>query len=214
MGRSADSPSSAGDVTSAQVDKLRTPQVTTDVVEKGNAEMQSQPSLQAKGLAAIRILMGSVFLYAGLDKTLFASGPFDASGFLKFATMGATATSAQGAIVNPTHDFWVSLAANAGAMQVINFLVPFGELAIGIALLLGLFTRFSALMGVIMVALFYVASWDFSVNYLNSDAVYVIATAIVGIFGAGEVWGLDGVLDKTAFMSRHPALHFATGLLG
>jgi len=176
--------------------------------------MQSVSNFQARGLAAIRILMGAVFLYAGLDKTLFASKAFDATGFLKFATLGATATSAQGAVVNPTHDFWVNLAANPGAMSVINFVVPYGELAIGIALILGLFTRFSALMGVIMVGLFYLASWDFSVNYLNSDAVYVIATAILGIFAAGEVWGLDGVMKKSTFVARHPTLRFATGLLG
>jgi len=176
--------------------------------------MQSKSTIQERGLAALRILMGAVFLYAGLDKTLFAAKAFDASGFLKFATLGATTTSAQGAVVNPTHDFWVNLAANPSAMSVINVLVPYGELAIGIALILGIFTRFSALMGVIMVGLFFVASWDFSVNYLNSDAVYVIATAIVGVFGAGEVFGLDGVLSKSSFLARHPALRYAAGLLG
>jgi len=158
--------------------------------------------------------MGAVFLYAGLDKTLFAAKAFDASGFLKFATLGATSSSAAGAVVNPTHDFWVSLASNAGLMSVINILVPYGELAIGIALIVGLFTRFSALMGVIMVSMFFFASWDFSVNYLNSDAVYVIATAIVGIAGAGEVFGLDGVLHRSTFLTQHPALRFVAGLLG
>lgn len=171
-------------------------------------------TLQERGLAALRILMGSVFLYAGLDKTLFATKAFDASGFLKFATLGATSSSAAGAVVNPTHDFWVGLAGNPGTMSVINFLVPYGELAIGIALILGIFTRFSALMGLIMVGMFYIASWDFSVNYLNSDAVYVIATAIVGVFGAGAVFGLDGVLSKSSFLTRHPALRYAAGLLG
>ena len=63
------------------------------------------------------------------------------------------------AIVNPTHDFWVSLASNAAAVSTINVLVQFGELAIGVALVLGLATRFAgASWPRSMMALFYVAS--------------------------------------------------------
>ena len=53
-------------------------------------------------------------------------------------------------IVNPTHDFWVSVATNAAIVDTLNTLVVFGEVAIGIALILGFATRFAGVMGAIL----------------------------------------------------------------
>jgi thiosulfate dehydrogenase [quinone] large subunit len=96
-------------------------------------------------------------------------------------------------------------------MSVINLLVPFGELAIGTALILGLATRFASLMGTIMLALFYVASWDFPLGFINSDAVYAVVTAFLGIVAAGEVYGLDPYVERFQFVRRAPALHYVLG---
>ena len=92
-----------------------------------------------KAVGILRITLGAGFLYAGLEKVLQlgGSGPFNAGGFLKGATGGAIPGSTATQIVNPTHGFWVSLAANTDAVSAINFLVQFGELAIGVALILG-----------------------------------------------------------------------------
>src|ERR1019366_2032003 len=112
-----------------------------------------------KGMGLLRIVLGAGFLYAGLEKVLQlgGGGPFNVAGFLKGATAGAIpgSTATQG--VNPTHGFWVSLAANTDAVSAINFLVQFGEIAIGVALILGLATRFAGICGVVMMVLFYIA---------------------------------------------------------
>ena len=108
---------------------------------------------KAKGLAALRVVLGAGFLYAGLEKVFDFAGsgtPFTAAGFLKFGTAGTLPGSAEDAIVNPTHDFWVSVAANAAIVDTLNMLVVFGEVAIGIALILGFATRFAGVMGAIM----------------------------------------------------------------
>lgn len=167
------------------------------------------------GIALIRIAMGWVFLFAGLDKFLNLDGgaPFSAAGFLKFATAGSWpgVELAQGQSINPTHGFWVSLAGNPGLVSVINVLVVFGEIAIGTALILGLFTRFASVMGTAMLLLFYFAAWDFALGIVNEQLMYAIVTASLGLIGAGKVFGIDAVIEKTEFVKKAPALRYVLG---
>lgn len=124
----------------------------------------------AKGLAALRIVLGSGFLFAGLEKLLHFDGSttaFDATAFLRFATVGSLPGSPDKAIVNPTHDFWVSLAGNPGLMSVINTLVVSGEILIGVALILGLATRFAGVMGGLMMAFLWIANFSFANGFVN-----------------------------------------------
>ncbi len=158
------------------------------------------------GVAVLRIGVGIIFLWAGLGKLLGsgASG-FSAAGFLSHATDGTlgwpfvTGTPAEGTIFNPTHAFWVSLSQNAAAMNVVNALVVTGEIGIGIALILGLFTRFAAAMGTLMMLLFFVAAWEFSDGIVNQHLTYAIICAAIAGLGAGKYYGLDGLLaDRVA----------------
>jgi thiosulfate dehydrogenase (quinone) large subunit len=165
----------------------------------------------AKGLAALRIALGAGFLYAGLDKVVHFDGAtkgFNATGFLKGATAGTLPGSADGAIVNPTHDFWVALAGNAGLMSAINFLVVFGEIAIGVALILGLATRFAGVAGTLMMALFWIASWDFAHGLVNEQFLYAIVAAFVAYAAAGEAFGLDTIIERSRIVRSQPKLRY------
>jgi len=106
---------------------------------------------RAYGILGLRVMTGVVFLWAGLAK-FFAAAPFSAAGFLKHGTSGTLgwpfAVIEEGA--NPTAGFWAGLAANGTLLSIINVLVVYGEIAIGIALILGIFTRFSSLMSVLL----------------------------------------------------------------
>ena len=168
-----------------------------------------------KGLAVLRIAIGAGFLYAGLDKLIHfgvaAAKPFNAAGFLKGATLGAAPGSAEGAVVNPTHDFWVSLAGNAGLMGVINFLVVFGEIAIGVALILGIATRFAGLAGGLMMGLFFVATWDFSHGFVTEQFLYGIVALFVAYAAAGEYYGIDAILDRMPIVRSQPKLRYVLG---
>ncbi len=159
-----------------------------------------------KAAAIMRIALGFGFLYAGLEKVLQLSGggPFSAAGFLKFATLGALPGSNPKVVVNPTHDLWVSLAGNGTLMPIINFLVQFGEIAIGIALILGLATRFAGIMGALLTGLFFVASWSFATGVINEDFLYMALSAYLAVIGAGAVWGLDGYLARTQLLAKTP----------
>jgi len=167
-------------------------------------------------LLVLRVTMGIVFLYAGLEKVFGFGTPdaflkFDASGFLAFGTLGTWPGAAADAIVNPTHGFWVSVSKDAGWMGVINFLVPFGQVCIGLSLILGLATRFAAAMGTLMMALFFIAAWDFGFGVINQHFVYGIVTAGLGIMAAGEAYGLDAVLDRSEVVTHTPVLRYVLG---
>ena len=90
------------------------------------------------------------------------------------------------------------MAANDSSMSVINVLVPFGQLGIGIGLILGLLTRFSAAMGTLMMLFFFVAAWDFEFGIVNQHLTYALVTAFLGLIGAGNFYGLDRRVGESA----------------
>jgi thiosulfate dehydrogenase [quinone] large subunit len=96
-------------------------------------------------------------------------------------------------------------------MDVVNFLVVFGQIAIGIALILGIATRFAAFMGTLMMMLFFFAAWEFEHGIVNQHLTYALVTATIGYLGAGRVWGLDGVLERTILVVKAPALRYLLG---
>ena len=166
--------------------------------------MQITGKVHQMGVALFRVMVGIIFLWAGLEK-LLGPEPFNAAGFLKGGTAGTlgwpfvTGDVVQGTVFNPTHDFWVSLAGNAGLMSIINFLVVAGEIGIGIALILGLLTRFAGAMGTLMMVLFFYAAWNFNNGIVNQHLTYALVCATLTGLGAGRYYGLDGVLaDRVA----------------
>ncbi len=178
--------------------------------------MISSTTTRDRVILVLRVTIGIVFLYAGLEKVFGFGTPdaflkFNASGFLAFGTLGTWPGAAADAIVNPTHGFWVSLSNDAGWMGVINFLVPFGQVCIGLALILGLATRFAAAMGTLMMLLFFVAAWDFGFGIVNQHLVYAIATAGLGLMAAGEAYGLDALLDRSEVVTHTPVLRYVLG---
>lgn len=161
-------------------------------------------TIHKRGIALLRIMVGIIFLWAGVEK-FTAAEPFSAAGFLKFATNGTlgwpfvSGEVAEGTVFNPTHQLWVSLA-DSGLLPAVNGLVVFGEIAIGVALILGLFTRFAGAMGTLMMLFFFFAAWDFAYGIVNQHLTYALICATITGLGAGRYYGLDGVLG-----ARFPA---------
>jgi thiosulfate dehydrogenase [quinone] large subunit len=94
-------------------------------------------------LVIVRLYLGYEWIHAGYTKL---TEGFDATGFL------------EGAIANSTgphpavQTWWASFLDGFAIPNVglFNFLVPWGELLVGIALIIGCFTTFAALMAIIM----------------------------------------------------------------
>ena len=168
-----------------------------------NMRITSRPFGLATAIG--RIVIGIIFLWAGLEKVFVGDGkggPFSAIGFLKFGTNGTlgwpfvSGTPADGTVFNPTHDFWVGLAGG-GLMPLINVLVVVGEVGIGIALILGIATRFASAMGTLMMIFFFFAAWDYAFGIVNQHLTYAVVTFGLGVIGAGNYYGLDRVIAKS-----------------
>ena len=125
-------------------------------------------------LAFIRIYLGYQWLTAGWGK---AMGQFDAAGFI------------QGAIENPGVQSWWATFLEHVALPfsgVFSFLVAWGEVLVGLALILGVFTNFAALMGAIMNFAFLFS------GTVSTNAQMVLLTffLLVAGYNAGR-FGLD-----------------------
>lgn len=165
---------------------------------------------RAFAILALRLIVGWVFVYAGIEK-LTAAEPFSAAGFLQFGTAGTAAGAAEGAIVNPTQAFWVDLAANSTLMPIVDVLVPWGQVLIGIALMAGFATRFAGAMGFLMMGFITIAAWDFAFGLVNYTGLLAFAALLLGVMRAGEIYGIDAIVDEQPLVKRTPALRFVLG---
>jgi len=185
------------------------------MISKGGNKMTALTGSRAFGILALRLVTGFYFLYAGLDKVFsFVGGsePFSAAGFLSFGTAGTTsAVVAEGTVVNPTAPFWADLAANTSLLTVVDFIVPFGQVAIGLALILGLATRFAGVMGFAMMAFITIAAWDFGHGIVNGTSFLAVSALLLGVIRAGEVYGLDAIVDEQPLVKRTPVLRYVLG---
>lgn len=179
--------------------------------------MDGSSRARARGLATLRIVLGVGFLWAGLEKWLNFAGdaaPWSAAGFLKFATAGTVPNMvghADTMVHNPTQGVWLGLAANPELLSLVNFLVIFGEIAIGVMLVLGVATRLAGVLGAAMMLLFWVAAWDFQFGIVNQQFMYGILSLVVAFTAAGKTAGLDARLEDVEVVRRSPVVRAVVG---
>lgn len=77
---------------------------------------------------------------------------------------------------------------NAG---VFAFLVAFGEFAVGIALIIGLATRYAAVAGAVMVASFWFAKGQGILDAQNHDIIWLVIFVVLAGLHAGRVISVD-----------------------
>ena len=126
-------------------------------------------------LTALRVGLGILFLWSGTQKAL--SG-FTAEQFLE-ASRGPLAATYAGMAGSP----------------VVDFLVVFGEIGIGVALVLGLLVRFASICGATMMLLFYLAQFPPQRGLVNDQVIYLLSFVLLYTSNAGTIWGLDKYWD-------------------
>jgi thiosulfate dehydrogenase [quinone] large subunit len=111
-----------------------------------------------------------------------ASGQFDASGYIQGAVAAAGGE-------NPTVQAWWGSFLETVALpnaELFSFLVMWGELLVGLALILGIFTNFSAIMGITMNFAFLFS------GTVSTNALMVLFTIFIIAAGANAgKYGLD-----------------------
>jgi len=140
----------------------------------------------------LRLSMGWIFLWPFIDKVFglgFATeagkgwidGGSPTAGFLKFGTKG------------PFVEFFQNLAGSA----FVDWIFMIGLLAIGLALILGVFVRIAALAGVMQLVLMYLAAFIPPENNPFLDEHLIYALILIGLLtvnsgawlGIGKWWG-------------------------
>ncbi len=156
--------------------------------------------LQTAFLTVLRIAIGWHFLYEGVAK-LYNPG-WTAAGYLEMSRW------IFGGVFQ-----W--MAANPAVLQVVDFMNMWGLVLIGIGLMFGLFSRFSAAAGMVLLVFYYLAhppfvGMDFgapaegSYLWINKNLVEFFALSIVLLFPAARQFGLDRLFFQTGKVTQIP----------
>jgi thiosulfate dehydrogenase [quinone] large subunit len=175
-----------------------------------SAAAGSGPAIGATGrrsLAVLRLATGFIFLWAFLDKT-FGLG---------FATPAERAwvaggTPSQGfllgdGVTGPLKGFFTAIASPAS-----DVLFQLSMLGIGVAVMLGIGLRVSAVVGSFVMVMMYLAEWPFAPNAASTNPlvdyhiVYALALIVVAVLAAGDTWGIGARWRRLPLVQRLPWL--------
>lgn len=134
-------------------------------------------------LAFLRIIIGWYIFNSGMSKVL--DWPFDASGYLLHGSAGT--------VLEPLLVF----VGNTGPLlAVTNFMVPVGEVLIGVGLMFGAFVRLASFFGALLMGFFYFTNADWTGGAISIEIAAMLLFITVAVFGAGRVLGIDQYLES------------------
>jgi thiosulfate dehydrogenase [quinone] large subunit len=140
-------------------------------------------ALSEWALVPLRLFLGVTFLYAGLQK--LANPNF-------FKPRSPISIQAQLLAATHTSPIHVVLQHLLGAAKPIGLVIAFGEIAVGVGTLLGLWTRIAALGGLLLsLSLFLTVSYHSSPYFTGADIVFFFAWLPLLIAGGGTRLSLD-----------------------
>ena len=147
---------------------------------------------QLTWLVILRVLIGWHFLYEGMVKLVNPNWSsvgylLDSSGIFK--------------------GMFFSIAANPDLLKIADFLNVWGLIAIGLGLILGVFTRVATLSGIVLLGFYYLSHPPFiglsysmpmegSYFIVNKVLIEMVAMIVLLIFPTGRQIGLDRFIFK------------------
>jgi thiosulfate dehydrogenase (quinone) large subunit len=143
-------------------------------------------------LVALRVLIGWHFLYEGLVKVINPN--WSSAGYLM---------DSQGFLAG----FFQSLASNQHVLTVVDFMNMWGLVAIGIGLILGVFSRISLSAGVLLLLFYYLSHPPFvglkyglpmegSYLIVNKNLIEMVALVLLLLFPTSRIIGIDRLIFK------------------
>ena len=159
-------------------------------------------------LAVLRLATGFIFLWAFFDKTFglgyatpperaWINGGAPSQGFLT-----------SDAVVGPLKPFFTAIAS-----PTTDVLFMVGMIAIGVAVMLGIGLRVSAVVGTVIMLAMYLAEWPFGANAASNNPVvdyhiiYALALIVCASLAAGDTWGFGRPWKSLPFVRRNRWLH-------
>ena len=149
-------------------------------------------NLQAMTLVVLRLLIGWHLLYEGISKLLIQG--WSSAGFLSESQWIMAGVAK-----------WI--ISNDAVLQVVDFMNIWGLIAIGIGLILGLFTRVAAISGAILVLLYYfnnapIIGIEYSIPAEGSNLIVsktlieAVALCVLAVFPTGTIWAMDVLVSR------------------
>jgi thiosulfate dehydrogenase [quinone] large subunit len=135
--------------------------------------------LQSVTLFALRLIMGWFYFYAGITKVL--DPQWTSAGYVKGAA---------------SFTWFFNMLLNSQVLTVVDFLVKWGLVLLGVSLVLGLFVRLSSYLGALLMFLLYLPVLKFPMAgahayIVDEHIIYIGVLFMLAHFQAGKVWGLD-----------------------
>lgn len=142
-------------------------------------------------ITLLRVYTGAFFLYYGFGKV---RNPNFADGLAGFVTSQLDNSFG---FIRP---FLESVVLPH--KSVFAVLVSFGELFVGVALVLGLATRWASIAGAFMVAVFWFTKGQGFLDAQNHDSIWFMIFIVLAAVHAGRTHGLDARLgDRFRFLA-------------
>ena len=149
-------------------------------------------------LLPLRLFLGVTMVYAGLLKF------FDAAYLDPSSPNGVHSQMLAAASTSPISVI-VSFSAEHSAL--FGLTIAFGELAVGLGLLLGLWTRVAAIGGLLLsLSFFLTVSWGTDPYFFGPDIVFVFAFTPLVLGGDGGVMSVTTVIQNATRRSMHLAV--------
>ncbi len=142
-----------------------------------------------------RLSIGWIFLHAGFDQVM--QPHFSATGFLSH-----------------TRTFHAAFAIFTGPRiaPVVSLVVEWGQVLLGLSLVLGALVRVSAVFGIVLMLTFYLAhmDWPYDENrfyfVVGPHLIYAAILYYLLVKRSGHVLGLDGWVTRRTGLASHPLL--------
>ena len=152
----------------------------------------SYSTLQITTLVILRLVIGWHILYEGIAKLLNPN--WSSIGFLSESKWIFS-------------DFANWIISNPGVLKTVDFLNTWGLIAIGTALMLGIFMRFAAVAGTILLLIYYLNNppligLEYSIPsegsniIVNKTLIEAIALFLLAVFPVHAVYGLESLFTN------------------
>lgn len=161
----------------------------------------ARPRRAGSALAVLRILLGSLFLWTFLDKTL---------------GLGYSTTPAKSwlAGVSPTGGYLGSLKGSLAAtfhplvgQPWVDWTFMVGMLLVGVGLVLGIALRAAAVGGSLIMALMWLTSLPLQNHpFVDEHIIYACSLWVLSLADAGNVWGFGRAWSTHTIPKRLPWL--------
>ena len=155
--------------------------------------------MQKISLFVLRVSVGWFMFYAGIVKIL--NPEWSALGYMKGAK---------------TFAGFYNLMSQPNILPVVNFINEWGLTLLGVSLILGVFVRFSSVLGALLMLLYYfpvltfpkVGQYGF---IIDEHIIYAFVLLFFAGVKAGRVWGLEKWCSNLPVCSKFPKLRDMLG---